>query len=89
MRGLPRERWFDTGSEAQSLLEGDPVRPDVEEPFRQVRNGTLPELLDQEFSRNYRFEGWSDFFHDLKGFIRKVVVREDEEDCGELMSGDR
>ena len=39
-----------------------PNRQDEEEPFRQIRTGSLQSLLDEEFRRNYRFEGLSDFF---------------------------
>ena len=43
---------------------------------------------DEEFRRNYRFEGLSDFFHDLKGLLKKVVVREEErQEFGEFLAG--
>ena len=45
---------------------------------RPFRYETLRDQLDEEFSRNYRFEGISDLFHDLKGFLRNVMDREDE-----------
>ncbi len=47
--------------------------------FRPIRDGALSEILDEEFQRCYRFEGLSDLFHDLKGLIRKVVTRGEEE----------
>ncbi len=58
-----------------------------DEPYRPMRNGDLRALLDEEFSRNYRFEGLSDFFHDLKGLLRKVVVREEESEGSEFFTG--
>ena len=78
----PRSTTFVGSSELSSALavSGD-------EPYRPMRNGALRDLLDEEFSRNYRFEGLSDFFHDLKGLLRKVVVREEESKGSEFFAG--
>ena len=50
------------------------------EPYRVVRKGTLRDILDDEFRRYYRFEIVSDLFHDLKGLLRRVVVRQSDEE---------
>lgn len=97
----PSERGMPSGIASASTLQPNilpafrgtsggllPSEAGGEEPYRPVRNGSLRELLDEEFSRNYRFEGFSDFIHDLKGLLRKVVVREDEdEEYGEFLAG--
>ncbi len=62
---LPRSDIFNVGGEPRWNLDS----------YRPIRNGTLREILDDEFQRCYRFEGLSDLLHDLKGLIRKVVVR--------------
>ena len=71
-------------SEASTASVGAIDAPADEAPwhlrsFRPIRNGALHEILDEEFQRCYRFEGISDLFHDLKGLIRKVVTRGEEE----------
>ena len=53
---------------------------------RPVRNGTLRDILDEEFSRCYRFEGVSDLFHDIKHFWRRVVGRDGDEEGVDLES---
>ncbi|MFN0059218.1 MAG: hypothetical protein ACKVX7_12225 [Planctomycetota bacterium] len=52
---------------------------------RPVRNGELHEILDQEFSRCYRFEGLSDFVHDIKGLFRHFVDRRDRIESEEML----
>lgn len=53
----------------------------VERPFR---HGTLRDILDEEFSRSYRFEGVSDLIHDIESNIkhlwRRVVGRDGEQE---------
>ena len=57
------------------------------EPFRSVR-APLRDLLDEEFQKNYRFEGISDFSQYLKGLWRNFVVRDDsDEEYGEFLAG--
>lgn len=53
---------------------------DEEDDDRPVRNGKLRDILDEEFSRCYRFEGVSDFIHDVKHLFRRVVGKDGEQD---------
>ena len=50
------------------------------EPYRLIREGTLSDILDEEFRRCYRFESISHLFHDLKGLLRRVVAREEAQE---------
>ena len=56
---------------------------------RPIRGGDLQSLLDEEFGRNYRFEGLSDFIQDLKGLVRKVISREGASEQAEFLAGTR
>ncbi len=55
-----------------------------EQAGRPFRDGALQSILNDEFSGNYRFEGISNFFSDLKGFVRNVLERDDEEDVDQI-----
>ena len=65
-----------TASPVLSSQEGVTEAP--EEPDRPVRNGSLHRILDEEFSRSYRFEGLADFVHDVKHLFRWVVGKDQE-----------
>lgn len=76
--GTVKSLGLQAGSSA--LLTARAVGVDsVERPFR---NGTLRDILDEEFSRSYRFEGVSDLIHDIESNIkhlwRRVVGRDGE-----------
>ena len=53
--------------------------------YRPIRNGELRVILDQEFTRSYRFEGISDFVHDIKGIFRHFVDRRDRLEREEML----
>jgi len=66
---------------AAELRGGDPRGSEpwsADRSIRPVRAGPLRDLLDAEFRRNHRFETLSSFFGDLRGLLRKAVVRDDE-----------
>ncbi len=64
-------------SAATSAPEGLGCPETADGPLR-IRPGSLRDILDDEFSRNHRFEGLSAFLSDLRGFLRGVMEREEE-----------
>ena len=76
-------------SRALSTRNGVPLTPPKTkaEPFRSVR-APLRDLLDEEFQRNYKFEGITDISQYLKGLWRNFMVRDEaEEEYGEFLAG--
>ncbi len=51
---------------------------------RHLKSGSLRHLLDQEYSRCYRFEGVSDLWHDVKVFFRRVVSGEEGDSVADI-----
>ncbi|MGE3163659.1 MAG: hypothetical protein AB7O52_02000 [Planctomycetota bacterium] len=54
--------------------------PDQFESYRPLRSDSLRAVLDEEFRKSYRFEGFSNVIHDIKELFRRVVTRDDEAD---------